>query len=616
MQPVLLGIMLSLPLALCSCDRRGGTTLVNNGKTDYTIVLSNKASPSERHAANELRRFLKAIAGVELPIVTDRDPLPAKMIPLGKSAVLDKLNVSIDFNDLGDEGFTIRTVGPHLIIAGGRLRGTMYGVYSLLEDVLGCRWYTSKVSHVPTKRTITIGDLMITQKPSFEYRDPFYYDAFEADWAARNKANGTYTKLDKRRGGKMLYGTWCHTFYMLVDPKIHFKDHPEYFSLIKGKRRWDLESQLCLTNPEVFRIALQTLSGWIRDKPEANVFSVSANDADGHCECAACAKIDQEEGSCAGTLLRFVNALADEVARQHPRIILDTLAYVHTLKPPKITRPRPNVRVRLCPLEVCQYHSYAQCELQVTKDFMAHLNGWSKITGNLYMWHYVAPYHHLILPFPDLDEITTDVPMYKHMGVKGVMFEGSHWPNSGEWLAELKAYLLAKLSWNANADAKAIIADFLNGYYGKAGQPIGAWLDLLCAEVKRRPRVHGTCGPEVDLMRDRGLGVADINWPTMYCPIMTPAVIAESERLLDEAEKLADTPAILDRVKRVKLSLEYVRVMETVQNAARSGNADARTVARQKLDAYFTKLESFGIQYLELSVPLRKTFDEIAKQLK
>jgi hypothetical protein len=182
-------------------------------------------------------------------------------------------------------------------------------------------------------------------------------------------------------------------------------------------------------------------------------------------------------------------------------------------------------------------------------------------------------------------------------------------------MAELKAYLLAKLSWNPNADARAIIADFLNGYYGKAGKPIGVWLDLLQAEVKRRPMIHGTCGPEVDMMRDLGLGIADINWPTMYCPIMTRRVMAKSQRLLDKAERLADTSATLDRVQRVKLSLDYVKVMKDVQDAARTGDRARKADAYKQLDAYFTRLESFGIEYLELSVPLRKTFNEIAKQL-
>ena len=72
--------------------------------------------------------------------------------------------MKIDFAALGDEGFTIQTSGPHLVIAGGRLRGTMYGVYAFLEEVLGCRWYAPGASFIPKKPTIKIG------KPEYHRR--------------------------------------------------------------------------------------------------------------------------------------------------------------------------------------------------------------------------------------------------------------------------------------------------------------------------------------------------------------------------------------------------------------------------------------------------------------
>ena len=57
-----------------------------------------------------------------------------------------------------------------------------------------------------------------------------------------------------------------------------------------------------------------------------------------------------------GTLLRFVNAVADAVAERYPDVLVDTLAYQYTRNVPKLTRPRRNVIIRLCSIECCFRH--------------------------------------------------------------------------------------------------------------------------------------------------------------------------------------------------------------------------------------------------------------------
>ncbi|MDE0043926.1 MAG: alpha-glucuronidase family glycosyl hydrolase, partial [Candidatus Poribacteria bacterium] len=104
--------------------------IADNSTSNYVIVISETASPSERHAADELQFFLKEISGANLPIVTDGGELKSHEIILGDNLHLKQLNAEIDFDALGDDGFTIRTEGNYLIVAGGKQRGTMYGVYT------------------------------------------------------------------------------------------------------------------------------------------------------------------------------------------------------------------------------------------------------------------------------------------------------------------------------------------------------------------------------------------------------------------------------------------------------------------------------------------------------
>jgi hypothetical protein len=193
-------------------------TLAQNGKSDYAIVIGPDASPSERHGAEELQRFLQEISGARLPITMTRQP---RMVLVGSSTTLEQLHLRIPFQDLGPEGFAIKTAGKHLVIAGGRLRGSMYGVYAFLEK-LGCRWFAAGVSRIPRMHTVQVAATDEVQKPAFEYREPFFSEAADRDWAARNKMNGVLMNLDAATGDKVQYYPFVHSFNRLVPPEKYF----------------------------------------------------------------------------------------------------------------------------------------------------------------------------------------------------------------------------------------------------------------------------------------------------------------------------------------------------------------------------------------------------------
>jgi len=338
----------------------GSLTLVENGKSTYSICLSSSASPSEQRGAQELQKFLEQMSGARLPIVSDTGKLPRDLILVGRSKASDRMKLGIDYARLGDEGFVLKTAGRRLVSAGGRLRGTMYGVYTFL-DRLGCRWFTREVSRIPRMPTIRVAALDLMQQPAFEYREPYFTEAFDKDWAARNRVNGASMKLDQSTGGKVTYYPFVHSFNQMIPPEKYFRSHPEWFSLIDGVRRAD-HSQLCLTNPELLKESVKNVLEWIRTHPQARIISVSQNDWTGWCECDNCRRVEQEEGGAhSGPLLRFVNAVAAEVEKKYPDKLIDTLAYWYTEDPPAKVRPRPNVRIRLCPIGACQAPPYEKC---------------------------------------------------------------------------------------------------------------------------------------------------------------------------------------------------------------------------------------------------------------
>src|SRR5208282_1182718 len=394
--------------------------LTRDGHSTYSIALSRDASLSEKRGSEELQRFLEEMSGAHLPIVTDAQEARGNLIVVGKSDYLASLGLQIPFASLGNEGFAIKTAGSHLVIAGGRQRGTMYGVYTFLEK-LGCRWFAVDVSRIPRLASITVQPLDEIRKPAFEYREPFFSEAMDRDWAARNKMNGNILNLDASTGGKIEYsGT---SFYGLIPPEQYFKERPEYFALVDGRRRAEA-AQICLTNSDVLRLSIEKVLQDLQRRPQANIFRVEQNDFWGWCECENCLRVEQEEGGAhSGPILRFVNAVAAEVAKKYPDKLIDTLAYAYTETPPAKVRPLPNVRVRMCPIGACQAHPYEKCRYDTY--IMNHLRGWSKITdGALYIWHYNADFSHYLRPFPDFGELAADIPMYRRHGVVGLFMQG------------------------------------------------------------------------------------------------------------------------------------------------------------------------------------------------
>jgi len=588
-----IGLLCALAISCPAANLR----LVQNGKSSYSIVIAPDASQSERHGAEELQKFLEEMSGARLPITSQSQ---RGMLLVGDSPALEKLNLRIPFADLGPEGFVLKTSGQHVVIAGGRLRGSMYGVYTFLEK-LGCRWFTPEVSRIPKARTITVGPLDETGKPAFEYRETYFSEALDRDWAARNKTNGSFQRLDASVGGKVQYYPFVHSFDLLIPPSSYFKQHPEYFSLIDGQRRAQ-GGQLCLTNPEVLRRGIESVEQWIATNPEATIISVSQNDRYGYCECDNCRRVEQEEGGAhSGPLLRYVNALAEQVEKKHPDKLIDTLAYQYTEDPPAVTRPRHNVRIRLCPIGACEAHPYEQCPYDAY--FMKNLRAWSKITDRLYIWHYNTNFAHYLLPFPDFDELATDIPMYKRHGVVGLFMEGAVSEGGGAENAELRSYVMARLLWDVKADTNKLVNEFLETYYGNAAKPMRAYFDLMQREVRMAPNGQG-----------RHLWIYD----SPSAPYLSGEFLARARELLRQAEAAADSDAVRARVRKARIGIDYVALTRSKKFTVEGEwyrPADLVGL-KESWNTFMSSLRQFGITNISESTVATRDEEDFARYMR
>lgn len=557
--------------------------LAEGGQSGYRIVVAETASASTRHAAEELQMFLREIAGATLPIVSDREPAVDREILVGKNARPDGLNPAIDFDKLGLEGYVIRTVGPRLVIAGGEPRGTLYGVYGLLEEHLGCRWFAPGVSRIPKQDRLALAAIDEQRIPVLEYREPFTFDCFDGDWCARNRMNSSSGRLEEKHGGKIRFGSgfFCHTFDGLVPPEKYFDEHPEYFALVKGKRLKD-HTQLCCTNEDVVRIATEGILRAMAAQPDAFVFSVSQNDWYNYCECENCQALAKAEETQMAPVLQLVNRVAAAAEKRFPDKAVETLAYQWTRKPPKTMRPRPNVIIRLCSIECCFSHPLATCDSEANRKFCDDIRGWSKVSDRLWVWDYVTDFRHYLLPFPNQRIRNDNIRFFVENHVRGI-FEQDTYNTPHSDMAALGGYLTAKFLWNPDYDEEQATSEFLTGYYGPAAGVVRKYLDLIHDRVERE-NIH------VNI------------WVPPTHPHLTDELLAEADRLWQQAEELAASdPALLNRVKLSRMSVDYAIVerARTPESKAALG-----PLAQRRAGPFLEVLESSDVSRLNEWQPL------------
>ncbi len=525
---VLLGLML-----LGGCSSLTAMTLASGGKPRCVIVQAAAATAPERHAVAELALHLNLITGATFEIKTNAVEAPKRAIIVGRGSLAMKLFPEIEFAKLGAEELVIRTKGNHLLLAGGRPRGTIYAVNRFLQEQCGVRWWTPWATNIPHRATLRVGDLNVRRQPPFEYRAPFWFQGFDPLWKVRNNANDEHRRIPPEWGGCISYKGFCHTFYPLVPPEKYFASHPEWYSELKGKRTHE-RAQLCLSNPELRDFVVARVKEWLREAPEAAIISVTQNDWHGQCECAKCKAIDDAEGGPAGSMITFVNYVAEQIEPEFPNVAVDTFAYQYTRKPPKTVKPRPNVIVRLCSIE-CNFRE--PLDGPSNARFLADLEGWSKICQRLYIWDYTTDFHNYVNPHPNWFTLGANVRLFQKFGVRGVFEQGSYQAYGGE-MGELRVWLLAQLLWNPQQDDRALIKEFLEGYYGKAAaKPIGRYLDLMYAAAD-------------------GFYLGCYTKP--FPPHLEFKVLHEAEKLWQQAEQgAASNPELLARVRLSHLPVQH-----------------------------------------------------------
>ncbi|MBN1489188.1 MAG: DUF4838 domain-containing protein, partial [Phycisphaerae bacterium] len=256
--------------------------VVKAGKPVGTLQCPAQPTGPERKAADDLQHWIRAMTGATLEITSGDAETCSIVIGTDPS--------------LGDEGYRIAVDDGRLILFGGRTRGVINAVYALLEEDLGCRFYTNESIRLPASDTLILAPVARQYIPQLKIRDPYYACAFDPVWSLRNRTNAPSAKVPEAYGGQLDYdGMYVHTVAQIVPADTYFTDHPEYFAQHANGSR--TTHQLCPTEPGVIAATIEYVRKVLKDNPHTEILSVSKNDNMEICHCERCGKLRDAEGS-------------------------------------------------------------------------------------------------------------------------------------------------------------------------------------------------------------------------------------------------------------------------------------------------------------------------------
>ncbi len=456
---------------------------------DWDIVIPDPVTPSEDYAAEELNNHIASAIGLRLRIVKTVQR-PGRHIFVGESAAMRGSPVGFSTQDFGPEALRIVVRDDLIAIAGGQPRGTLYGVYTFLEDHFGVRFLTADHTHVPpVGASRIVGPLDHFYDPPFTWRWSFYGELNRNEpFAARMRCNTVPTKA--KLGGRSERILINHSFGYQIPSEVFGKEHPEYFCELDGERQARVKSdwydnEPCLTNVDVLEIVTDAVLEQIEKHPQRTNVSVSQNDNDKYCRCGPCAAIDEREGTPMGSLLTFVNGVADRVADHHPQIKVGTLAYWYTRQLPATVRPRPNVQIQLCSIECSMIQPIDDPNCARNIAFCKDLRDWSAVCDDVAIWNYNTNFRNYLLPCPNLRVIEPNIRFFRDRGIKAVFMQAAGNAVGAE-LSELRNYMIANLLWDPDRSGAALMDEFLTLHYRSAAPPIRAFIERVHNHAERQ----------------------------------------------------------------------------------------------------------------------------------
>lgn len=517
-------------------------------------------------AAKELNALLARIVGGAAPPVShDANPLSGPLLVVGRAGPLgEALGAGIDWPALGEDGFVIRSLGRHLLVSGNTARGTMYAVNWLLDRHLGVRWLAPGVTHVPARADLALPRLDVRQVPRFAYREVLSHEGSDPAFAAHNLMNG--------RSHGPSYGTtapeidvWDHSwmakggsadFWELLDIKNTKEKHPQWFT--GGQvAMMDAEMRAAMAREVIERLTVHPDYTRIW-------YNIWQKDWGWDMDAASRAFAAKHGGHPSAPRLDMMIDIAAQVRAVLPGARFAMQAYSWGYTPPEgMTVPD---HILVFPMTI---HVDYGTPLNAGRNerLGADMVGWTKLAKNAMVWDHIANWAGFIQPTPNIFPIGDSIRwLAQQPGLHGYFCEGN-WNSAGSEFGALRAWLIARLTWDPSQDPRALVGEWCDLYYGQAGAEVSRYIDLM----------HESAAKTRDVLGQRY--TPDI---AMY----SFDFVTAADALFDRAEAaVAGDDERLRRVRHARMPIDHLillRRAEFAAAAAARGRAwDPGTAARR-----------------------------------
>jgi hypothetical protein len=487
--------------------------LADDGTAFFVIYYGSDESIIVEHAAEELGQCLDEMTGAVFTVTTDPSVSSPKIVVGRHNPLSSTIEDLIDFPAINDDGFRILSHEGNLYVVGAIDRGTMYGVYHLLDVIFGVRWFSPEFEVVPSRTTLAVDPVNALENPRFSYREIFSGDTDDASFRQHNRLNGNRGETHRQY---LEYppdiDTWSsdgpsggHNFHNIIGEVFHSGGQIETMNPAVRSQAADYF---------IWKVFEDGVQPWYGFAQEDNGWDPDEESSD---------FAEEHGGVLSAPITDMVIDVTNQVRATHPEAHLSTIAYQWSFEPPTDMTVPSYVMIEIAPIEADFGYPYGD----TTRNQKAHeaFEGWNDIASTLAVWDYNANFQNYLQPLPTIYPMFANIRYFAGMDSFRSYFGEGAYNTSGAEFAELRAWVAARLLWNPEQDPLELIEEFCDGYYGSAASPlIRQYLDSLHQSliasgdrISSKQRITSDyLNLDFILEADRLLAAADALAPAMY----------------------------------------------------------------------------------------------------
>lgn len=460
-----------------------GKKLVENGATDYKIVVPASTDYNSKIAVSELQDFLKSSTGATFETAeATQYNADDKYIVVGQNDYSESAEIVYDIDTLKNTGVRITSKGNSIFIGGPSTKGTLNAVYEFLHHTVGFEIYAKDAIALNHENTVPLYTYDVTEAPDFEYRALAYGDVVnDGIYAARMRSDSTSSVF-----ATIKRNTWHNTFEV-VPQDVYLKNHSGWYS--------DDKKQLCYTAhgdsdeyAALQDVVFEAMKEAVIKNPSIENFPFTIEDNSSWCTCEHCAAAKQTYGTDAAVVIKFCNDLGakmDEWVKENTdgvphdrRVFITFFAYNAATDAPAVknsdgtfspidetVKCRENVFVLYAPISAMYNQPFDSAENSVYYDA---LKGWSAVSDRIAIWVYQTNFHNYMYPYNSWHISQHNYKLFKDVNAMYLFDQGQYDTGRSTAFSSFKYFLTYKLAWNVDLDVAKLTDDYFKNVYGPA----------------------------------------------------------------------------------------------------------------------------------------------------